>query len=218
MDIDYNQVKNLIFFEEMSISEIEAAILSLDIKSKKYRKNSDILPYKDNSYEFGALLYGSLDIIYTDIWNNSIKIDSIETGKCFLLTPGINYISRCPSQILYLYPDIFSSKKISNRYWTIRLLSNILKFSVDEQYRLSKILLNRISPSVRRQIMTYLSIMSLENQSIEFDIPFDRAGLATYLGIDRTSLCKELSKLQQEGYLTTHKNHFLLHKKSDLPR
>lgn len=45
-----------------------------------------------------------------------------------------------------------------------------------------------------------------------YDIPFDRQQLADFLKIDRTSLSKELSKMQSEGLITYKKNHFIIDK------
>ena len=34
---------------------------------------------------------------------------------------------------------------------------------------------------------------------------------ADYLGVDRSAMCSELSRMQREGLLTYHKNHFSVH-------
>lgn len=44
-----------------------------------------------------------------------------------------------------------------------------------------------------------------------FDIPYNRQQLADYLGVDRSAMCSELSRMQREGLLTYHKNHFSVH-------
>jgi CRP-like cAMP-binding protein len=56
--------------------------------------------------------------------------------------------------------------------------------------------------------MSYLSSVSLQTGSDEFDIPFDRQQLADYLNVERTALSKEISKMKQDGLLTARKNHF----------
>ena len=53
--------------------------------------------------------------------------------------------------------------------------------------------------------------------SLTFSIPFDRQQLADYLGVDRSALSNELSKLRREGLLTTRKNRFSLLTQADLP-
>jgi CRP-like cAMP-binding protein len=55
-----------------------------------------------------------------------------------------------------------------------------------------------------------LSIEAVKNNSKEFEISYDRQGLADYLGVERSAMSAELSKLRQEGILDSNKNKFKL--------
>lgn len=46
--------------------------------------------------------------------------------------------------------------------------------------------------------------------TVEFDIPYNRQQLADYLGVDRSGLSNELSRLQGEGLIEFHRSHFVL--------
>ena len=41
-------------------------------------------------------------------------------------------------------------------------------------------------------------------------IPFDRQQLADYLGVDRSAMSNELSKMQKDGLISYKKNKFVL--------
>ena len=41
-------------------------------------------------------------------------------------------------------------------------------------------------------------------------IPFDRQGLADYLGVDRSALSVEIGKLRREGVIESHRSAFTL--------
>ena len=41
-------------------------------------------------------------------------------------------------------------------------------------------------------------------------IPFDRQQLADYLGVDRSAMSHELSRMREDGLLTYRKNRFVL--------
>ena len=72
--------------------------------------------------------------------------------------------------------------------------------------------INHITPrSIRGRIESYLSGEALCRKSVDFDIPFNRQQMADYLLVDRCALSAELSRMQEEGLLTFHKNHFHLH-------
>ena len=49
-----------------------------------------------------------------------------------------------------------------------------------------------------------------------FFLPFDRNSMAAYLGVNRSALSRELSKLKEEGKIDFYKNSFtILNKKAD---
>ncbi|WP_334294521.1 helix-turn-helix domain-containing protein [Roseburia sp. AM51-8] len=61
-----------------------------------------------------------------------------------------------------------------------------------------------------RQALVLSVFFAQKEGNYEFDIPFDRQQLADYLGVDRSALSNELSKMQREGILSSKKNHFKL--------
>ncbi len=66
---------------------------------------------------------------------------------------------------------------------------------------------------IRDRLLSYLSEQALKNGSSHFLIPFDRQQLADYLGVDRSALSNELSKMQKDGLITYRKNEFTLNEK-----
>ena len=61
--------------------------------------------------------------------------------------------------------------------------------------------------TLRMKLITFLSQYAAEKGD-RFTIPFDRASMAAYLGADRSALSRELSRMQAEGILAFHRNHF----------
>ena len=64
--------------------------------------------------------------------------------------------------------------------------------------------------SIRSKLLSYLSDFALKKNTNEFKIPFNRQELADFLGVDRSALSSELSKLQKEKILKFNKNEFKL--------
>ena len=50
---------------------------------------------------------------------------------------------------------------------------------------------------------------SKQNGSNSFSIPYDRQELADYLGVERSGLSSEISKLKAEGIIENNKNYFV---------
>ncbi len=69
---------------------------------------------------------------------------------------------------------------------------------------------------MRGKLLSYLSAQAVQHGSDTFDIPFDRQQLADYLGVDRSALSAELSRMQRDGLIAYKKSHFVLnHSQSD---
>lgn len=68
---------------------------------------------------------------------------------------------------------------------------------------------------MRERILLYLNYQSkLANRQV-FRIPYNREELAGYLCVNRSSMSKELSKMQQEGMIRYHKNEFEIFEKKE---
>ena len=58
--------------------------------------------------------------------------------------------------------------------------------------------------------MSYLSECAVRSGSRSFTIPYDRRQLAGYLGVERSALCAELSRMQRDGLIRYEKRRFTL--------
>ena len=58
--------------------------------------------------------------------------------------------------------------------------------------------------------MAYLSDQAKQNHSDTFTIPFNRQALADYLGVERSAMSAEISKLKKDGIIDTQKSTFRL--------
>ena len=73
----------------------------------------------------------------------------------------------------------------------------------------------QIQAFCRRYLQCLDPEQAAEHGSCRFSIPFPRQQLADYLGVERSALSNELSKMQREGLISYHKNQFTL---ADLPQ
>ena len=68
--------------------------------------------------------------------------------------------------------------------------------------------------SIRERLLSYLSEQAMINGNTHFTIPFDRQQLADYLGVNRSAMSNELSKMQKDGLIHFKKNDFILNSSS----
>ena len=64
--------------------------------------------------------------------------------------------------------------------------------------------------TTREKLLSYLLLQAKKQGSATFTIPYDRQGLADYLGVERSAMSAELGKLKKAGLLDTKGSWFCL--------
>lgn len=118
------------------------------------------------------------------------------------------------AEILFLRADPLLDEKAPPAVQ--RLVRNLLSVSAQKNLILSRRMFHISAKTIRGRLRSYLSDQAARRGRREFDIPFDRQQLADYLGVDRSALSAELSKMQREGLLSVRKNHFILSAEGDV--
>jgi len=91
-----------------------------------------------------------------------------------------------------------------------RTSTNMTAIIARQSLSLSRRILHVAPKTIRGKTLAYLSDIAERTGKREFDIPFDRQQLADYLGVDRSALSAELSRMQKEGLIETRRSHFVL--------
>ena len=91
-----------------------------------------------------------------------------------------------------------------------QIIKNMLKILSEKNVFLTSKIECLSKRSIRSKLLSYLSDFALKKNTNEFKIPFNRQELADFLGVDRSALSSELSKLQKEKILKFNKNEFKL--------
>jgi CRP-like cAMP-binding protein len=89
---------------------------------------------------------------------------------------------------------------------------NLNLISARKNLALTRRIFHAAPKSIRGKALAYLSFNAAQAGSREFDIPYNRQQLADYLGVDRSALSAELSRMQRDGLITTQRSHFVLHR------
>ncbi|MCQ2450813.1 MAG: Crp/Fnr family transcriptional regulator [Clostridia bacterium] len=211
-----NIIKECPLFAGKNEREIFETLDILGAKYKEFGKGETILRSEEKFNRFGLLLFGTANACTVDIDGNEMIMADINPGNtfgesiCYLkLANSPVYVTATENcGVLMLCPDcLFENSEnrritdIKNRFMTM-LAKRTLAMNVRIQV-LSKI-------KLRDKILTYLSYLSNQNGGGAFSIPFNREDFATYIGSDRASLSRELSKLKSEGKIDFYKNTFKL--------
>lgn len=88
-----------------------------------------------------------------------------------------------------------------------RLLGNLCRQLSSAYFSLQRRLICLTQPTLRERLLYYLRTERHTQGSDTVRLPFGRAGLADYLGADRSALCRVLSGLRREGLVDFDRQH-----------
>ena len=175
-------------------------------KGTVLKQPSCILPF------FGFVLSGSIQVYLDDIDGNSLLLANVGSGKsfgeslCYLKQETDIYIKASADTVFYrlyaeslrknAFPDPFEARLVQ------RFLSILSKRTLEMNSRIQVL----SKPSIREKIITFLSQEKGENGTYLFSM--NREDMAAYLGVNRSALSRELSRMKKEGLLDYHKNTF----------
>ncbi|SKB83859.1 cAMP-binding domain of CRP or a regulatory subunit of cAMP-dependent protein kinases [Lachnospiraceae bacterium] len=216
--MDTSLLEKMPLFKEMNEKEISSLLQSLDARKKSYKKNDIILHAGSKPGVIGIVLSGSVTILSDDVWGNRTILSHIEKGGIFAeayavlkdvpMLVDVMANDDCSILMLKTKGILNSSKSQDSRDY--KFLRNLLLISSMKNLNLSGRSFHTSPKTIRERVMSYLNTIALQNDSTEFDIPFDRQQLADYLNLERSALSKELGKMQKDGLIQTKKCHFKL--------
>ncbi len=206
-------------FTGSSPEQIEAMLGCLDARERHYSQGEFIHHMGDVIKTVGVVLGGNVRIESVDVWGNVSVIGVIEPGGMF----GEAYAA-VPDEPLMI--DVVAAQDCTVLFLSLskvlttcphacphhaKTSANMTAAIARHNLALSRRILHVAPKTIRGKVLAYLSDASERAGSREFDIPFDRQQLADYLGVDRSALSAELSRMREAGLIETRRSHFVLH-------
>ena len=117
------------------------------------------------------------------------------------------------STVLFLDSDKLSSPCQNCCSFHKQLVKNLLFIISNKNVNLTEKIECMAKRTTKEKLLAFLSLESKKQNrqnSKEFYIQYNRQALADYLGVERSAMSAELSKLKNEGILEYNKNWFKL--------
>lgn len=211
-------LKKSLLFQGMDEHDIDSILKCFTARETTYKKNEFIFHYGDIVNTIGLVLEGQIFIIKEDFWGNRTILSEISVGSMFAETYAfskssaleVSVIASTDCRILFLNIENILHVCGNACSFHTRLIQNILSGMADKNRLLTKKIEHMSQKTTKDKILSYLSAMSLRNGASTFQIPYDRQELADYLGVERSAMCGELSRLQKAGLISYKKNTFTL--------
>ncbi len=216
--MDYLFLKNTKIFQGITEEELQNMFACFSCTTKKYDKGSIIYYSGDVISSIGLVLSGSVTVENNDIWGNRSILDNVGPGAIFAesyaLSPGetlmVDIVANENTEILFLNTGSVLNTCGNACRCHNKLIQNLLAISSQKNLNLSRHIMHTSAKTIRGRLLSYLSYQAQKQGNYEFDIPYNRQQLADYLGLDRSALSSELSKMQRDELITYRKNHFVL--------
>lgn len=194
-------------FRGISESEIAPLIARLNGRTRGFQKGGVILPEGSPTKDLGIVLDGMAMISYNDVWGNTSILGNIAPGETFAeayaCTPGqpllVSVFAAEDTTVLFLNAGRIAS--VCACPYHARLMQNLLSVCAGKNLQLSKKIQHTSSKTIRGRLMSYFSECAKVHGRSAFLVPYNRQQLADYLGVDRSSMCNELSKMQKDGLI-----------------
>lgn len=209
---------NTLLFRGITEDEISFLLTCLGGQERTFQKDEVIFRAGSSISEIGLVESGSVNIVVNFYWGNSNIFGHIGSGQIFgenyAAIPGKDLICdviACEeTRVLFLHMQKLLTPCQRACAFHTRLIKNMLRISAQKNLNLSTRMMHTASYSLRERLLSYLSEQALEAGSSHFTIPYNRQQLADYLAVNRSSMSKELSKMQADGLITYRKNEFTL--------
>ncbi len=201
-----------------NIKEEDYNALLTCIKSyiKNFKPNENILIEGDTVNYVGVLLEGSLEILKENYIGNRYILDFISPSDIFgegivctssRISP-VTVRAKESSKVLFIpYEKIIKTCE-NSCVFHVQLIRNMMLLLGEKNLMMNNKIEILILKGMREKIATFLLKESKKAGSKTFNIIPNRNQLAEYLNVSRTSMCRELSKMKDEGIIDFYQNSF----------
>ena len=205
-------------FAGIAAEEIGSLLQCLQAQECTYRKGDVILPEGTVTENMGVVLSGMAIISCVDIWGNSSILGNVAPGAvfaeayaCIPEEPLLITVSAAEdTTVLFLNIGRILSTCTNACPFHTKLVHNLLTVCAHKSLQLSKKILHTSPKSIRGRLMSYFSECAKHSGCNTFLLPYDRQQLADYLGVERSAMCHELSKMQKDGLIAYERKRITL--------
>ncbi len=216
--MDYLALSNTSLFKGASPDQVEAMLKCLQATERSFDKGAYLFHQGEHAQALGLVLSGSVRVETYDIWGNVTVLGHVGAGQvcaeAYACVPQeelmVNVVALEPTRILFV--DVARLMHPCTRVCAHHeaVMVNLLQILAQNNLGLSRRSFHTAPKTIRGKLVAYLSYQAQNAESNSFRIPYNRQQLADYLGVDRSALSNELSKMQKEGVLRVRKNEFTL--------
>ena len=214
----FDILRSCMLFKDINDDELEPLLGCLGARTVGYKRDETIMAEGERAKQIGIVLSGGVQIVHIDYFGNRSIVADIRPGELFGESFACAEIAQIPvsavatqeCKVLFIECSRIMHTCASCCAFHDKLIFNLLKVMATKNILLNQKAEITTKRTTREKLMAYLLLQAKRQNRQSFAIPFDRQGLADFLGVDRSGLSAEISKLRAEGVLECRKNQFKL--------
>ena len=196
-------------FRGIPAEEVDAMLPCLGASRRAYRRGECVMRAGQVATRVGVLLEGRLHVEMPDAWGNVSVLESVGPGEPFAVAYAcgkegvldVDVVADADSTVATLEAARVLHPCERQCACHGALVRNLLVSMANKNIAMNRRAMAMAPKTVRGKILAYLSVQQTVAGTPEFAIPFTQEKLASYLGVDRSTLSAELSALRKGGVI-----------------
>ena len=207
-------IEKMPLFSGMDAQQARRVLEALSPRIRTYARGETICRAGETVSALSVVLAGRATIELCDAWGNRSIIERLEPGEVFAeayaCLPGeplmVSVTADAPTRVMFL--DVSRMLSMGLEPEQTMLTTNLMRIMARKNVTLSQRMMNISARTIRARLLSYLSQQAIRAGKKRFSIPFNRQELADYLGVERSALSAQMSKMKEEGLIDYRKNEF----------
>ncbi|MDF2822169.1 MAG: hypothetical protein K0R15_2617 [Clostridiales bacterium] len=203
-------------FNDINKEELLHLINCLNVRVKSYKSDEYVFLTGDEVNYIIIILSGSIEALKENLAGNRHIIALLEPSDLFgegivctkkRISP-ISTRAKENSTLLFIpYEKVTISCGNACTFHN-HLVRNMMLLLGEKNYILNKKMDLLMLKGMREKLASYLLNETHIHKALTFNITLNRTELAEYLNVSRTSMCRELGRMQDEGIIDYYQNSF----------
>ena len=215
MDLPVKVLQSSSLFRNMSEGDIRQLVTCFGANVRRYGKGGFLWHEGEQVRHAGIVLRGVVDAVEYRIDGSEQLVARHTAGGVVgdLLMAGdqpspVSLRASEEAEVLFLpVDDILGGCERCCPCHT-QLRHNLLAEAAEKFWALRRRLAYLSEPCLRQRLLLYLRDEAKRAGCATFTVPFNRQQLADFLGVNRSAMSRELSRLQEEGVIEYYRSSF----------
>lgn len=211
-------IRKCALFRDIDEAQLMPLLQCMNAQKKTFEPDSYIFLSGDEIDYVGVILTGTVEIMKENLAGNKHIVSVLGPSDLFaegiVCTPAriapVSVRAREATQVLYIpYERVIRSCGNSCAFH-ISLIRNMMLVLGEKNLNLNRKMELLVLKGMRDKLTSFLLSEAANHSNVIFEIGLNRNELADYLNVARTSMCRELARMKEEGLIDYYGNSFKL--------